>query len=226
VFCGSRSHRTSTDRTDTPDDNSCHPGFDRQSQLLRRMVVLGLTAAVVLLAAVGSGSTLVFCPFSSTGSICTANLLCANATGASPVVAGACQAYGISVYIPTLQRNVAFPSWILFQDPGLGPPRYGLKLSLGALCEPDGAVTAGFCSTSCCTFAAFGFEDISPVFINGTVWAGFAPQQSGGSDVGLVLGLLFGLGVPIAFVAVLVGVRYRRNLAYFPLEERGHHEDL
>jgi hypothetical protein len=193
---------------------------------LRLMVVLGLAAVVALLAAVASGNTLVFCLFSSTGSVCTADLLCANATGASSVVAGACQAYGISVYIPTLQKNVAFPSWILFQDPSLGPPRYGLKLSLGALCEPDGAVTAGFCTTSCCTFAAFGFEDISPVFINGTVWAGFVPQQSSGDNVGLIVGLLFGLGVPIAIVGVLVGVRYRRKLAYSPLEGRGEHDDL
>jgi hypothetical protein len=115
----------------------------------------------------------------------------------------------------------------VYQDPGLGPARYGLQLCLGALCEPDGAVTAGYCSTPCCSFAAFGFEDVSPVFINGSVWAGFAPQQGGGGcNVGLILGLLFGLGVPVAIVVVLVAMRYRRKVAYAPLEGGGHHDDL
>ncbi len=136
-----------------------------------------------------------------------------------------CQNYPIAAYDASLQRTLYYPSWFVFKDPLFAAPHYGMRLSLSVGCAPDAAMTIGFCNSACCGFGSFGPENVSPVHINGTVWAGFAVQEDG-SDVALILGLICGLGVPATIVIVLVALRYRRKVVYASLEDRGHYDDL
>ncbi len=150
-----------------------------------------------------------------TGS-CVADMGCANAESSRRVAVGVCQNYPVTTYDANLNRSVFWPSWSLVRNTLDSGVEMMLSLSVG--CEQDGAVQTSSCLLNeCCTFSRLR---IAPVNINASAWAGLAVREVSSSNIGLIMGILFGIGVPLLLLGgVLYLLYYKKRHTYTPLEE-------
>ncbi len=179
------------------------------------MLLLWCVAALCSASASAPHATLCLGPSLCSGTVCSVS--------AAVFPVGQCQNSNVTAFATPR----TFRSWQFTEQPErFGSQRFGVVLYPLAGCSEEGGgyVRANFCPQgTCCSFSDGVDFPAAPFVWNGTLYAGFvageAFDEGGNATTGIIVGMVLGLGVPVAGLLIFAIWQIKRRAGYEPIKQ-------